>query len=148
MDGLGHGQGHKARGKQVSVPSKHRELDTSLGCWWVLACPIVRLLLQMKGPKSFQCPLEVEANEVAKIFGLLKVYIPREIELDGLSGKELFASGGNFEEELASDLVDLNPYMKKSSLESALQLMDQENKGMLSQGVCLQDSGPRGKPMP
>ena len=82
------------------------------------------------------------------MFGLLKAHTPCGILLDGLSGKERFAGRGNLEEELASDLVDLNPYMKKSSLESALQLMDQENKGMLSKGVCLQDFGPRGKPMP
>ena len=59
---------------------------------------------------------------------------PCEILLDGLSGKELCARRRNLEEEcsdLATNLVDLNPYMKKSSLESALQLMDQENKAML-----------------
>ena len=59
---------------------------------------------------------------------------PSEILLDGLIGKEQCACRRNLEEAwsaLASNLVDLNPYMKKSSLESALQLMDQENKGML-----------------
>ena len=33
-----------------------------------------------------------------------------------MSGKELFGGRRNLEEELASDMVDLNPYMKKSSL--------------------------------
>ena len=37
------------------------------------------------------------------------MYTPCGILLDGLSGKELFAGRGNLEEELASDLVDLNP---------------------------------------
>ena len=37
--------------------------------------------------------------------------------------------------DLASNLVDRNPYVKKSSLEGALQLMDQENKGRLSKGA-------------
>ena len=63
---------------------------------------------------------------------------PCEILLDGLSGKEHCARRRNLEEDCsgsAASLVDLNPYMKKSSLESALQLMDQENKGMLSKGV-------------
>ena len=59
---------------------------------------------------------------------------PSEILLGGLRGKEQCACRRNLEEAwsaLASNLVDLNPYMKKSSLESALQLMDQENKGVL-----------------
>ena len=48
---------------------------------------------------------------------------PCEILLDGLNGKELCARRRNLDEEcsdLATNLVDLNPYMKKSSLESAL----------------------------
>ena len=63
---------------------------------------------------------------------------PCEILLDGLSGKELCARRRNLDEkcsDLGTNLADLNPYMKKSSLESALQLMDQENKGMLIKGV-------------
>ena len=51
--------------------------------------------------------------------------------LDGLHGKELFAGRGNLEEkcnDLATNLVELSPYMKKSALESALLMMDQENK--------------------
>ena len=109
------------------------------------------LLLQMKRLRTVQCPAEDEASEVAKIFGLLKMHTPCEMLLDGLNGKEPFAGRRNLEEEcsdLASNLVDLSPYVKKSSLESALQVMDQENKGLLSEGVFLQDFGPRGKPMP
>ena len=78
--------------------------------------PYSALVAADEEAQSVQCPPEVEANEVAKIFGLLKVYIPREIELDGLSGKELFGGKRNLEEELASDLVDLNSYMKKGSV--------------------------------
>ena len=114
----------------------------------------------MKRLRTCQCPPEDEASEVAKIFGLLKVHTPSEILLDGLHGKELFAGRGNLEEkcnDLATNLVELNPYMKKSALESALLMMDQENKGMLSKGVlparfwakegslCL-EGAPHGKP--
>ena len=78
--------------------------------------PYCALVVADEEAQKLSVPPEVEANEVAKIFGLLKVYIPREIELDGLSGKELFGGMRNLEEELASDLVHLNPYMKKRSL--------------------------------
>ena len=138
MHRLGRGQGHKARGKHVAAPGKARVLETSLGGGWVLACHTVRLLLQMKRLRTFQCPPEDEAREVAKIFGLLKVHTPCNVLLEGLGGKELFAGRRNLEEDcsdLASHLVELNPYMKKSSLESALHVMDQENKGLLSKGV-------------
>ena len=69
-----------------------------LGLLVGLACRTLRLLLQMKRLTSFQCPLEDEASDVGKILGMLKVYTPWEILLDGLSGKELFASRGNLEE--------------------------------------------------
>jgi hypothetical protein len=51
--------------------------------------PYCALVAADEEAHKFSVPLEVEANEVAQIFGLLKVYIPREIELHGLSGKEL-----------------------------------------------------------
>ena len=100
--------------------------------------PYLVLVVADDEAQNFSVPPEDEAREVAKIFGLLKVYTPFEILLDGLSGEELFAGRRNLEEawsDLASNVVGLNSYMKNSSLESALQLMDQENKGMLSKGV-------------
>ena len=59
---------------------------------------------------------------------MLKVHTPGEILLDGLHGKKLFAGRDNLEEkcnDLATNLAELNPYVKKSVLESALLMMDQ-----------------------
>ena len=96
------------------------------------------LVAETKRLRTFQCPPAEEAVEVAKIYGLLKVQTPGEFLRGGLHGNELFAGRGNLEgkcNDLATNLVELNPYVKKSALDSALLMMDQENKGMLSKGV-------------
>ena len=85
----------------------------------------------MKRLRTCQCPPEDEASEVAKIFGLLKVYTPCEILLDGLSGKELFAGRGNLEEKCSGAI--------KNSSRGCCQNIRETNKV-----VCRQPcSGPR-----
>ena len=80
----------------------------------------------MKRLRTFQCPPEAEASEVAKIFGVLKVYTPCEILLDGLSGKELFACKGNLEEKcsgakkLVSRMLPEHPRDEQGCLQTSL----------------------------
>ena len=89
----------------------------------------------MKRLRTFQAPPSDDAALVRKVLVLVKAHTPSEWILEALSGKELYLNRENLKSDggrLIKELVSLDPYIKKSTLEEALMLLDKEHNNNLS----------------
>jgi len=91
----------------------------------------------MKKLRTFQVAPQDEDGEVQQIVALLKLHTPAKVISEAIEGGKLYSQRKDLQtqcESLAENLLKLNPYIKKSVLETAVGGWDQENNGKLSKG--------------
>ena len=89
----------------------------------------------MKRVRAFEVSPRDVIEQATKVLSALKLHTPPDVLAGALQGSPLFSSRQALSEdcpELTKALLDLDPYMRKSTLESALSMWNEQHKEGLS----------------
>jgi hypothetical protein len=86
---------------------------------------------KMKRVRNFEMSPRDVIEQATKVLSALKLHTPPDVLAGALQGSALFSSRQTLSEdcpELTKALFDLDPYMRKSTLESALSMWKEQHK--------------------
>jgi len=88
----------------------------------------------MKRLRTFQSSTKEVDGAVSRVLALLKAHTPTQVLEEALQGGKFYANREDEEmfPDLQKELFDYDPYLKRSTMESALDMWDRATKGKLS----------------
>ena len=94
----------------------------------------------MKRSRTFQSSATDDAVAVQKVLAFIKACTPATLMLGALEGSPLFYNRQDFQDcdSLVKELVTYDPYIKKSTLEAGLVILDNEHRKQLSKAASCQ----------
>jgi len=97
----------------------------------------------MKRCRTFQSSATDDALAIHKVVALIKAFTPATLMLGALEGGLLFYNRHDFQDcdSLVKELVTFDPYIKKSTLEAGLVIIDNENRKQLSKAAWAKQEG-------
>jgi polyhydroxyalkanoate synthesis regulator phasin len=99
----------------------------------------------MKRSRTFQSSATDDALAIQKVVALIKAFTPATLMLGALEGGLLFYNRHDFQDcdSLVKELVTFDPYIKKSTLEAGLVIIDNEHRKQLSKAATSQGTWAR-----